>query len=492
MPKPIRKTNIVNSLVFIKYIRILIDKLTPRAPIKGFHFVQPALAWMAILGLVLFSALCILVHAGSILRIAFPLGAFAVGVILYLQYPVLYLGFTWWVWFLTPWVRRLVDYQSGWQDPSVVLLAPFLVTLVTFATFVRHFPRSYSQGGLPFVLACIAVFYSLLIGLINGASTAAVVPLLNWLTPILFGFHLFVNWRDYPSYRQNIQRTFMWCVLLTGAYGVLQYLVAPAWDRFWIISAQAIAVGNPEPRGFRVFSTMNSPGPFALVMMAGLLLLFNSQGALRFPTSAIGYLAFLLSLVRAAWIGWLVGFVSLFTSLKSRFQIRLIITILVMGLCVLPLTTMQPFSDAINARLQTLSKPNNDISYTQRSETYDKSLGLALSQGLGVGLGSIDRYSGLVLDSGILEMLFTMGWLGTIPYVSGIILLLFNLWKSSEGSFDPFVSAVRAISTGTLVQIVLGNVLLGLSGMIFWGFLGIAMAGNKYYLHQRTADLKRG
>ena len=38
MPKPIRKNYSGNSLVFIKYIRILIDKFIPRAPIKGLSF----------------------------------------------------------------------------------------------------------------------------------------------------------------------------------------------------------------------------------------------------------------------------------------------------------------------------------------------------------------------------------------------------------------------------------------------------------------------
>ncbi|MCA1991912.1 MAG: O-antigen ligase domain-containing protein, partial [Coleofasciculus sp. S288] len=166
---------------------------------EGFHLgLQPAPAWTAILGLIIFSALCILAHAGSIIRLAFPVGCFAVGVFLYWRYPILYLGFTWWVAFLTPWVRRLIDYQSGWVDPSPVLLAPYLVMLVTFATFVRHLPRAYYQGGLPFILAFTAVFYGFLVGLVNNSPIAVVRSLLDWLTPILFSFHLFVNWREYP------------------------------------------------------------------------------------------------------------------------------------------------------------------------------------------------------------------------------------------------------------------------------------------------------
>jgi len=457
-----------------------------------FNFgLQPAMAWMAILGFVFFSALCILVHAGSILRIAFPFGAFAVGVFLYFRYPILYLGFTWWVWFLTPLIRRLVDYHSGWQEQSWILLAPFLVTMITFLTFLQNLPRAFRQGGMPFILAFIAVIYSLLVGLINATPNAVVVPLLNWLTPILLGFHLFANWRDYPKISQNIQRTFSWGVLVTGAYGIVQYLIAPQWDRFWIISSAATVEGIPEPLGIRVFSTMNSAGPFSFVMMAGLLLLFNSKGALRFPASGVGYLAFLLSLVRSAWLGWAVGFLTLVISLKAKLQMRLMITILLMAVCVLPLTMMEPFSRVINARIESLYKPKNDISYNARTETYDKSLNIALTQGLGVGMGTVDRLSDVALDSGVLETLFTFGWFGTIPYLSGVFLLMFNLFRSSVGKFDSFAIAVRAICTGSLVQIFLGNVFIGIDGAVVWSFLGIGVAANKYYNHLRSAEAEK-
>jgi hypothetical protein len=98
-----------------------------------------------------------------------------------------------------------------------------------------------------------------LVGLINNPPLAVARAFLEWLTPILFGFHLFIHWRHYPSYRQNIQRIFLWGVLVMGVYGVLQYLVAPEWDRFWLINVKAF--GSAEPLAIRVFSTVNSPGP---------------------------------------------------------------------------------------------------------------------------------------------------------------------------------------------------------------------------------------
>ena len=95
------------------------------------RLLYPAPAWIAILSLVLFSALCLVVHAGGVLRYAFPAGSLAVGTFLYWRYPLLYVGFTWWIWFLAAFVRRLVDVQAGWVDPSPVLLAPFFVTIVS-------------------------------------------------------------------------------------------------------------------------------------------------------------------------------------------------------------------------------------------------------------------------------------------------------------------------------------------------------------------------
>ncbi len=453
------------------------------------RLLQPTQAWMAILGFAFFSEILLLAHAGSLLRLFFPAGAFVVGIFLYFRYPILYLGFNWWIAFLSPWVRRLIDNESGWVDPSPVLLAPVLVMLLTLITFVRHLPTSYRQGGLPFVLSSMAVFYASLVGLIKNPSAGAVIASLGWLTPITFGFHLFVNWREYPSYRQNIQRTFLWCVLLTGTYGVYQFITAPAWDRYWMLNAAIDSIGFPEPFQIRVFSTMNAPGAFAVVLMAGLLLLLSNQGVWRFPASVAGYLSFLLSQVRSAWLGWFVGLLALIPFLKPRFQMSLIATILILAVGVVPLTTVEPFSEVINSRVQSFSDAKGDESYNERmagyTELFDEALGELPGRGLGFVISSSKTSFG-PNDSGILAILFSLGWFGTIPYMSGIALLFFSSFQGGETSFDPFVSTARGISLGVFAQIGLGVATAGVSGNLFWGFAGMAMAAHKYYSYQRT------
>jgi hypothetical protein len=447
---------------------------------------QSKLAWMAILGLLLFTILCLLAGLGKILNILFPAGSLAVGVFLYLRYPILYVGFTWWVFFLTPFVRRVADYRSGFTDPSPILLAPLLVAMVTLVTFYRNLPKAHYQGSLPFVLSSIGVFYGFLVGLIKGSPAPAIISLMVWVSPILFGFHLFVQWRDYHSYRQCMQQTFLWGVLVTAPYGIYQYIVAPEWDRFWLTETGLYtSMGNPEPLGLRVWSTMNSPLHFATVMIPGTILLLIGKGTLRVPGLVIGLLSLLLTSVRTAWGGWIVAVISITISMKGFLQIRLIAFLVAIVICIVPLSTIEPFSKVIQSRVASFSNVEDDNSARDRTQLYNTTLGPALSEFIGKGNGNLQP-----IDSGIIEMLLTLGWMGTVPYLGGICMLLYKLCQGFKCPSDPFASAARAIILGFLPMLAGSNVIVGISGMVFWGFMGLGMAANKYHQHQRITGLK--
>lgn len=454
---------------------------------QGFSLtLEPQAAWMAIMGLLLITALCLAAGLGKVLNLIFPVGSFAVGLFLYLRYPILYVGFTWWVFFLTPFIRRVSDFRSGFTDPSPMLLAPPLVATIAIVTFYRNLPKAREQGSLPFVFSAIGVFYGFLVGMINGLPVPAIISLMAWVSPILFGYHLFVNWQDYPSYRDNIQRTFLWCVLVTATYGVYQYLVAPEWDRFWLIQTKLYtSMGKPEPLGLRVWSTMNAPLQFGIVMLAGNILLFIGQGTLRIPGLAVGILSVLLTSVRTVWGGLIIALITLISSLKGGFQIRLIAFILTIVLCMVPLSTVEPFSQVIQSRITSLSNVKDDQSAKDRAELYGRTLDLALSEVIGKGNGTLQP-----IDSGIIELLLTLGWMGAIPYISGIFLIFYSLFQGSKPKSDPFASAARAIVVGFLPMLAGSNVIVGISGMVFWGFLGLGMAANKHYQHQRIAGFK--
>ncbi len=87
------------------------ESVSGKSPLRG--------GWLAICGFIFFNIVCYFVGAGM-LRLVFPVTAFLVGVFLYWKQPLLYLGFTWWLWFLTPLAARLVDYRVGWDHSTNV------------------------------------------------------------------------------------------------------------------------------------------------------------------------------------------------------------------------------------------------------------------------------------------------------------------------------------------------------------------------------------
>ncbi|MEP0915411.1 O-antigen ligase domain-containing protein [Leptolyngbya sp. DQ-M1] len=445
--------------------------------------------WLLIGGLIAFTVLCLAVNVASILRLAFPIGSLAVGALLFFRYPMFYIGFTWWLWFLTPFVRRLIDWEVGWLDPNPVLLAPFLVSLLSTLTLLIQLPKAIRGNGLPFVLSTIAVLYGAFIGLMEYQIQTVIVALLNWLTPIVFGYYLFSHWRRFPELKRVTERVFLWGTLVMGVYGVIQFLVAPLWDQYWLQNLINVLMiysfGTPNPLSIRVFSTMHSPQPFAATMVAGVLLLFAIKSPLKLVSSGFGYLALLLTLVRTAWLSWLIGLIVYLPSLKPRLQMRLIVTLMLMSLAVLPLTMVEPFSTVINSRLQTFFAGQQDGSFIDRSIGYTNLLNDALSEFEGRGLGYVIRDSNIGgNDSGILTLFLNLGWVGTIPYVAGMALLVFGALQVRQASSDPFVGACRAIVIAIVSQISLNTVMLIPFGIVLWGFMGLTAAARLYETQQ--------
>ena len=445
-----------------------------------------------------FLALCLLGRGGKLLIPLFPLGSVAVGLFLYFRTPVIYVGYVWWVYFLGSLVRRMIDQQSGYVTPGRWGTTSLLVTSICLITLVKYLPKASRQGGMPLLLSLLAVVYGCLVGFINGRlDLQFFIGLMSWVMPIVFSFHLFINWQSYPAYRQVIQRTFVLGVLIMGGYGIFQYCVAPEWDRFYLNNLDVTSFGQPFPFEIRVFGTQGSPQDFANTMMAGLILILSSNQQLRFAASGIGYIAFLLTAARSAWLGWVAGLLAFLPSLSLKFQMRLVLTLLLMAVFVVPLANIEPFATPIQQRLESLSEAGSgdDFSLQERQQGYDDLLAIALTEVVGSGIGGKGRALPVSViggsDSGILPLLFTLGWVGTLPYLAGIVLILYQLFQTTESRNDPFSSASRAIVIGALAQVWLNNIFGGDVAMILWGFLGMGMAASKYYADQAMIQPSR-
>lgn len=451
-----------------------------------------ALVWLAAAGSLLLATALFAAGQATLLRIAIPAGATITGLALYFRRPIGFIYFTLWTWFLTPLVRRLVDWRLGFEDQNIVLLAPLLVTGIAGITFIRERRNAEGLKLAPYVLCLGGIFYGFFVSLIRtkfndlGSVTLAadVYGLLTWSTTLLFGLHLYLRWPSYDRQRQAIHKSFLWATLLLGIYGVVQYVLAPPWDTAWLqgVGVNGITFGRPEPYMIRVFSTLNAPGPFALMMQTGLLLLFTVRTKYKLPINAAGYLAFLLSQIRTAWLGWLVGVVVLIGCCRGALLRRTILGLLALPLCLLPVMLVPSVGRAVEDRLSTLLHVDQDDSFQDRQDMYQTTMPEILTKPAGQGLLDTTETSAVRagIDSGIVQIPLKLGCAGAALFGLGILLGLKtmldpNKREPKRGTTDESL-AYRAICLCLLAEVVSGNSFLGLGGLSYWIFLALWMS----------------
>ena len=424
----------------------------------------------------------------QLLRVALPAGGTFVALMLYRSNPVSYFRFGLWVWFLTPLARRIVDWRFGFVEPNLVLLAPFLVAGVSLLNLLPSNRRIKTDVPAPFVLCGAAILYGFIIGMLLEPSAESAFGLLNWLCPLLFGLHLCLHWTQYEQYKAAIFNTFLWAVLVLGLYGVYQFLIPPAWDTYWLESVMSTSqsFGLPEALQIRVWSTMNSPGPFATTMMAGLLLLVIMRSPLKLPAAVAGYLSLLLSVVRTAWLSWAVGFLLLLKSARPRLIVRVVLSVVLLVACLLPFANDPRLSVVIGDRIKTFTDLGHDESLGARMDMYRLLVEDVVNHPFGFGLKNVIVSHGMALDSGVLQLIFSLGWLGTSIFAAGIF-FLFSGHGSIEKS-DEFCAASKAIVIAVLAQIVSGPVFVNVTGAIFWIFVGMYFAAARYGASQPQMD----
>jgi hypothetical protein len=425
---------------------------------------------------------------GNLLRMAIPAAALFVGVVLYLTYPIHYVVYVLWLWFLTPLIRRLVDWRFGYADPNFVLLAPLLVSGVAVLALLRPDGRHATTRIPPsFTLCGAAILYAVAINAIQHPSADTVYGLADWLCPLVLGLHFYLNWQDYEGYRSAVGGTFLYAVPVLGMYGMYQFFAPPAWDRYWLTNVAVgglnTSFGQPEPLLVRVWSTMNAPGPFANTMMVGLLLLFVLRSPLKVPAAVAGYLSFLLSVVRTAWLSWLIGLFLILKSVNPRVMVRICLSIVLLLACVLPLASDPRVGTVVSDRASTFLDLQRDGSFMARTAMYRTLLSDIVDNPFGYGFKNRGDVNGFVVDSGILVTIFSLGWLGSLLFGAGIISLCVELHRPVD-RHDQFSIASKGIVIAILAQVIGGNVFANATGAMLWLFAGLCMASRQHYRNQ--------
>ena len=459
-------------------------------------------AWFAIIGFVFIVGALLLVAPRFLIPI-FPVASLGVGIFLYIKYPAMYVGFTWWMWFVGPTVRRIIDYKCGYITPGVSVLGPLLVTSISIYTLLKHLPKIFFRGkdALVFALCSFSIIYGFFVGLIRNPIVSyprEIIVLMSWLCPISFAFFLYVNWRNYPQIRQTIEKTFLWGVFAMAIYGIFQFVTVPGWDRFYVLENDLTWLGKPIPFQIRVFSLMRDTQPFAYTMMAGLLLLLGKPTKFGYVVSALGYVVFLLSRLRTAWACWIISVVSVILTFKRSRQIKLIISITLVMLFIFGLTQVGPFAEIINSRFSSFGALDSDNSLQSRTSNFERGINFALFEFIGVGLVGaegipVPATAGEFIktinpsDHGYLAILVCLGWFGAGLYLVGLLTELYKLFNCGKKiELDTFFVVARAIVLASIVRMITSNITFRDFALPFWGFLGIALAAKKYHFYQNS------
>ncbi|MGH9127845.1 MAG: O-antigen ligase family protein [Acidimicrobiales bacterium] len=439
--------------------------------------------------LIAVTAAGLLAHQGRALRYVFPAVALLGALALYRSRPLAYLGLVWWLWILSPEVRRLSDYQAGYDSLNPIMLAPLLAGGLCVFTLLRRAPsvRSAKLRGIAGIIAGLVVATAT--GLVLNGASAAIYALATWLVPPLFAAHLGLEWKSYPQLRRTMFRLSVATTVVISAYSLVQFFVFPAWDRYWGVQSRIGEYLHATARHLRPFSTLNSAGPFAFVLVLMLLIVFQSRSRLRAPTLVLGVVALTLTQVRSAWGVFVLGMgyliVSQGHSLRKSLRILLVAVIPVLAI------TLQsgPVAKLIDSRFHTVTAVSTDESFNARLHFLSYYAPAALLDPIGHGIASTTSATKLVgtqqangtvtsFDNGFLDIPYSLGWLGTALYVTGGLVLMREAARASPQ--DSLVSASRAVGISAIVFLLFGSDLFGVEGFFVWLPLGLALASRSH------------
>jgi hypothetical protein len=411
------------------------------------------------------------------------------GVILYARSPTGYVSFSLWLWFITPFVRRVLDMHHGWSPASPVLIAPPAVALLSLLTILRRPAELRGQLYAPYLLVLFAFLYGYTVGIINAGLIPASYALVTWLAPALFGLHMAMNWRRYPELAGAVRETFRWALPLLAAYGIYQFVRLPAWDADWMINANMRSIGAPRPFLVRVFGTLNTPGPYAAFLCAGALMLLPQKGKLRSIGIAFAMVSLLLARTRAVWVAFMIGLAMQQIGQPLRKLPKYVFTLIAVALIAIPIASIPQFSALIAPRLKTFANLSEDNSFVKRYNFSESAASSIVETAEGNGLGmtggaiKLNNNQGLrSLDNGFLEVFYIYGWTGGMLFFLGIAGLMLQSLRFRETRTDPFANSVRAIGIALVSILPIGDVFTGPTGTLLWTAVGFGIGGHAYHL----------
>lgn len=430
---------------------------------------------------ILINALVIFSPLSRAAIVVYPASVFLVSLFVIKRSKAAYTGLACWLWLVTPFVRRVVEWRAG-GTATAILIAPYVAIAVGALVLIPKLSRVSTRRSMPLLFVLAAVCYGVFVGILHLSFSGLPQAILAWAMPPIFALFLFGERSEYESVYESFELAIVTGLLIIGVYGIYQFFLLPEWDAQWMIQSDLQSIGLPEPFQVRVFSTMNSPQVFAAYCAAGLLIALRSHLKIRYLAVPAGFISLVLSLSRTAWMGFAAGIIYLFFLITNRQRVRIIA---VAGCCLIAaLAALQvpEVNSIVSARFNSLSDPQHDTSYEARVHDYNTVIQTMIDNPFGHGLsadaGSADQSApaGAVSqqDSSITASLFSLGLLGSTIFVLGLLLLGFGIF-SKHGRSSALTGA-RAILLALALEAPFNNVISGPVGFLLWCCIGLCIS----------------
>ena len=453
---------------------------------SSFFLTSPSLITVIFL---IFGTLAAFVGGGNALRLAFPAGAFLLSCyFIYLNRKDCLIELVIALFLITPFVRRVVDNTSGFQAANVLMLSPYMASLITVPIAINKLIKASNfRYQTQFYLIYIAIIYGLVIALFEDRFFAGGFEAVTWITPLSIGLIIALEPENRISYETVFVRTLLIGVPLISFYGVYQFIYPPAWDTYWMINVKMTTIGLPEPFAVRVFGTMNSPASYAQDLVFAILIIMSRHSSLlRLPALTSAAIAVLLSMVRTSWIGFIGGLICLLilgNSVKVKASVLGAVLFLTLSI---PIMIQIPQVDQmLSDRFESFSSGSSDASAEDRWESYvyfftdtiaDSPLGEGFGN-IGVRSAALDNGKTNSVDGAPIQIGTVLGLgFGLVYIISVGVLILAAIKIARENNADQFINACASVLVCAGLMFASGNITIGECGIFFWIVTGFCLA----------------
>ncbi|HEV8695080.1 MAG TPA: hypothetical protein VGQ93_12985 [Lysobacter sp.] len=424
-----------------------------------------------------------LAHLAPLTRLAYPLGNFALATWLYARRSPWYLAHCLLLFCAVSLVRRLVDAQAGFDPANPVLFTPYLCCLFMAFSFLDYWQRRRPMFIGAFLVLLGGALYGGILGALQGRAIASAVDLLKWSVGPLAAVYLLGYRGDLAEMRRILENCLIAATTAMALYGIAQFLAPGAWDAEWmrnVIEIGMDSIGRPEPFAVRVFSTMNSPGAFGVVMLVGIVVALKRPLAMALPLLGCLLVALALCQYRTLWAATALALLMLLFTRPQALRIQNVLAALGLILALSSTALLPEIRNTVMQRAGTLTDLRSDHSGEERLVQYRVlSTGDSMMAGEGFGLaGAVRRFSDLprtVIDSGLIDTWRSLGFLVGTAYLGALgIQILRTFGSRPEAAHD--LDFDRAVVVASFIQLPMGSVHTGELGFFAWLFLGLTLA----------------